>query len=239
MMKRLCFGKMLVFLLIACGKLGFAYTVDEIFHKFKAAYETSRSFSAEFEETTLQDGNKSIASGRLVFSKPNLLRKEYLSREDPTQTVQLIILDGDHSWSYTPMLNQVNKMRWNNPDRKELLPGIGATLEDVQENYDMSLVPDPTANKKGVYQIELTPKPHMLTQPVDETRPARETLEVWVQSSDWLPVQFGYRSEREDRSALSVTVSLKKIRRDEKVAPDAFKFVIPDDVEVIDLSSDE
>ena len=239
MMKRLCFVKMLMFLLISGGKLGFAYTVDEIFHRFKAAYETSKNVSAEFEETTLQDSNKSVASGKLVFSKPNLLRKEYLSREDPTQTIQLIILDGDHSWSYTPMLNQVNKMQWNNPDRKELLPGIGASLEDVQKNYAMSLVPDPTANKKGVYQIALTPRPHMLSHPADETRPPREILEVWVQSSDWLPVQFGYRSEREDGNSLSVTVALKKIRRDEHVTPDNFKFVIPDDVEVIDFSSDE
>ena len=238
-MKRLCFGKMLMFFLIAGGQWGFAYTVDEIFHKFKAAYETSKNFSAEFEETTLQDGNKRITSGRLVFSKPNLLRKEYLSRGDPSQIGQLIILDGDYSWTYTPMLNQVNKMRWNNPNRDELLPGIGASLEDVQKNYDMSLIPDPTANKKGVYQIELTPKPHMLSQSADEPIPPREILEVWVQSSDWLPVQFGYKSEKEDAIALSVTVSLKKIRRDEKIAPDTFKFVIPDDVEVIDLSSDE
>ena len=238
-MKRLCFGQLLTFFLIAGGQSGFAYTVDEIFHKFKAAYDTSKNFSAEFEETTLQDGNKSTASGKLLFSKPNLLRKEYLSRGDPSQTVQLIILDGDYSWSYTPMLNQVNKMRWNNPNRNELLPGIGASLEDVQENYHMHLVPDVIAKKKGVYQIELMPKPHLLSQPADETQHAREMLGVWVQSSDWLPVQFGYRSEREDGSTLSVTVSLKKIRRDEEIAPDTFKFVIPDDVEVIDLSSDE
>ena len=238
-MKLLWYGKLLTFFLIAGGQWGFAYTVDDIFHKFKAAFDTSKNFSADFEETTLQDGNKSIAGGKLAFSKPNLLRKEYLSREDASQTVQLIILDGDYSWSYTPMLNQVNKMRWNNSNRNELLPGIGASLEDVQENYDMRLVPDPIANKKGVYQIELTPKPHLLSQSADETRQTREILEVWVQSSDWLPVQFGYRSESEDGSTLSVTVSLTRIRRDEEIAADAFRFVIPDDVEVIDLSSDE
>ena len=238
-MKRLCFVKMLAIFFVAGVQWGFAFTVDEIFHKFKGAYETSKNFGADFEETTLQGGNKSVTNGKLLFSKPNLLRKEYLSRDDASQTVQLIILDGDYSWSYTPMLNQVNKMRWNNPDRNELLPGIGASLDDVQENYDMRLVPDLIANEKGVYQIELAPKPHMLSKSISEMRQPREILEVWVQSSDWLPVQFGYRSEREDGSTLSVTVSLKKIRRDEKIAPDAFKFVIPNDVEVIDLSSNE
>ena len=238
-MKRLCLRGILTFLLVIGAQWGFADTVDEIFHNFKVAYERSKNFSAEFEETTLQGGKKRIAKGRLVFSKPNLLRKEYFSRKDPTQIGQLIILDGGYSWSYTPMLNQVNKMRWNNSNRKELLPGAGASLEDVQKNYDMKLVPDPVANKKGVYRIELTPEPHMLPEPSGGTKPSREILEVWVQSGDWLPVQFGYRSESDDENDISVTVSLTKIQRDGELGPDTFKFVVPDGVEVIDLSSDQ
>ena len=237
-MKRLCLGYILTFLLVIGAEWGFSDTVDEVFQNFKRAYEKSKNFSAEFEETTLQEGNKSVAKGRLVFSKPNLLRKEYVGRKDPAQIVQLIILDGEYSWSYTPMLNQVNKMRWSNPNRKELLPGIGASLEDVQKNYDMKLISDPVANKKGVYRIELIPEPHIVPQPVDGTNPPREILEVWVQSGDWLPMQFGYKSESEDGNDISVIVSLTKIQRDGELAPDTFKFVIPDGVEVIDISSD-
>ena len=205
-------------------------TVDEIFQNFKVAYEKSENFSANFEETTLFANKKSVARGRFIFGKPNLLRKEYVDKKNAEKIVQLTILDGEYGWTYTPILNQVNKMKWSNPERRELLPGIGASLEDVQNNYNMALVPDEFANPKGVHQIELTPKPHMVTTN------AKETLQIWVKSDEWLPVQFGYKTEFEDGTRQSVIVTLTQIERDKELAPDLFKFVVPKDAEVIDLS---
>ena len=205
-------------------------TVDEIFHNFKTAYEKSENFSANFEETTLFADRKSVARGRFIFGKPNLLRKEYVDRNDVAKVVQLTVLDGEYGWTYTPLLNQVNKMKLNNPERRELFPGIGASLEDVQKNYDMALIPDEFANPKGVHQIELQPKHHMVRTN------AKESLQIWVQAGEWLPVQFGYKTEFEDGTRQSVIVTLTQIERDKKLAPDLFKFVVPEDAEVIDLS---
>ncbi len=205
-------------------------TVDEIFQNFKTAYEKSENFSANFEETTLFADRKSVARGRFIFGKPNLLRKEYVDRKDASKVVQLTVLDGEYGWTYTPILNQVNKMKWNNPERRELLPGIGASLEDVQKNYDMALIPDEFANPKGVHQIELQPKRHMVSTN------AKELLQIWVKSGEWLPVQFGYETEFEDGSRQSVIVTLTQIERDKELAPDLFRFVVPKDAEVIDLS---
>ena len=207
-------------------------TVDEIFQNFKTAYEKSNNFSANFEETTLFANKKSVARGRFIFGKPNLLRKEYVDRKDASKVVQLTVLDGKYGWTYTPILNQVNKMKWTNPERRELLPGIGASLEDVQKNYDMALIPDEFANPKGVHQIELSPKKHMVSTN------AKETLLIWVKSGEWLPVQFGYKTEFEDGTRQSVIVTLTQIERDKELAPDLFKFVVPKDAEVIDLSED-
>ena len=205
-------------------------TVDEIFQNFKTAYEKSENFSANFEETTLFANKKSVARGRFVFRKPNLLRKEYVDRKDVSKVVQLTVVDGEYGWTYTPILNQVNKMKWNNPERRELFPGIGASLEDVQKNYNMALIPDEYANPKGVHQIELQPKHHMVSTN------AKETLQIWVKSGEWLPVQFGYKTEFEDGSRQSVIVTLTQIERDKELAPGLFKFVVPKDAEVIDLS---
>ena len=205
-------------------------TVDEIFQNFKTAYEKSENFSANFEETTLFADKKSVARGRFIFGRPNLLRKEYVDRKDVSKVVQLTVLDGEYGWTYTPILNQVNKMKWNNPERRELLPGIGASLEDVQKNYNMALIPDEFANPKGVHQIELQPKLHMVSTN------AKESLQIWVKSGEWLPVQFGYKTEFEDGSRQSVIVTLTQIERDKELAPDLFKFVVPEDAEVIDLS---
>ena len=215
---------------VMCVGNASSQTVDEIFQNFKVAYEKSENFSANFEETTLFANTKSVARGRFVFGKPNLLRKEYVDRKDASKVVQLTVLDGEYGWTYTPLLNQVNKMKWTNPERRELLPGIGASLEDVQKNYDMALIPDEFANPKGVHQIELTPKAHMVNAN------AKETLQIWVKSGEWLPVQFGYKTEFEDGTRQSVIVALTQIERDKELAPDLFKFVVPKDAEVIDLS---
>ncbi|RKU05733.1 hypothetical protein C6502_22670 [Candidatus Poribacteria bacterium] len=235
-MKRFYFLYILTFLLIITVSNGTAETIEEVFQNFKAAYEKSKNFSADFEETTLQAGNRSIARGRLMFSQPNLLRKVYVSHRDPTQLAQLIVLDGEYSWSYTPLLSQVNKKRWGRADRKELLPGLGASLDEAAEKFNMELVPDEVANPKGIYRIKLVPKPQMPGSA--EANTPREIIEIWVKSDNWLPVQFGYQTEDDDIGSISVIVVLAKIQRDIEMDADLFKFVIPDGVEVIDFSAD-
>lgn len=217
----------------------YTYTVDEIFENFKTAYTKSKNFSAEFEETTLYKARERVTRGHFTFGKPNLLRKEYVSPKNPEQIVKVIVLDGSFAWSYVPIYNQVNKKKWDTSKRREILPGVGASLEDVSSNWKMELVPDEAANAKGVFQIRLTPKPHLLNRTVEETSDedqVKETLEIWVQEEDWLPVQFGYVMEFSDKSRRSVITTLSKIERDKELTSDVFKFKIPEDAEVIDFT---
>ena len=232
-MKRLY---ILTFLLAITVNNGTADTIENVFQNFKAAYEKSKNFSADFEETTLQAGNKSIARGRLTFSKPNLLRKEYVSHKNPTQLAQLIVLDGEYSWAYTPLLNQVNKMKWGRSNRKELWPGLGASLDEAAQKFNMELVPDEAANPKGIYRIKLTPKTQM--SPDVEANIPREIIEIWVKSDEWLPVQFGYQSESNQEGNISVIVAFTNIQRDLEMDTELFKFVIPDGAEIIDISAE-
>ena len=218
---------------------GHTYTVDEIFENFKSAYNKSKNFSAEFEETTLFKRRENVTRGHFTFGKPNLLRKEFVSPKDPNKIVKVIVLDGAYAWSYVPIYNQVNKQKWDTTKRREILPGVGASLEDVSVNWDMELVPDKAANAKGVFQIKLTPKEHLVKKNVKETstdETVKETLEIWVQEKDWLPVQFGYISQYEDGSRRSVITTLSKIKRDTELSSDVFKFIIPKDAEVIDFT---
>ena len=234
-MKRFYFFSVFVFLLTVAIHNGSADTVEQVFQNFKMAYEKSKNFRADFEETTLQSGNKSIARGRLMFNRPNLLRKEYVSHRDPTQLAQLVVLDGEYSWAYTPLLSQVNKMKWGRANRRELLPGLGASLDEAAEKFNMELVPDEVANPKGIYRIKLTPK--LQPSPDSASDIPREIIEIWVRSDEWLPVQFGYQSESDDEGSLSVIVAFANIERDVEMDTDLFKFVIPDGVEVIDISA--
>ena len=207
----------------------YSQNVDEIFQNFKQAYDKSDNFSANFEETTLLANTKSVARGRIVFRKPNLLRREYVGRKDASKVIQVTVFDGKYGWTYTPTLNQVNKMKLDNP-KGQLFPGIGASLDDFEAMYDMALVPDEFANPKGIHNIELTPKKGLANPAV------KEKFQIWVKSDGWLPVQVGHEIELEDGSRQSAIVKFSEIKRDKKLAPDLFKFVVPEDAEVINLS---
>ena len=215
-----------------------SYTSEEVFNQFKKAYEKSRNFAAEFEETTIRNTNKGVARGHISFSKPNLLRQEYVNQENPDDIVQLIVLDGEFSWAYTPFLNQVNRMKMGNPRQKELIPGIGISLEGTEKNYHVLLVLDEAAQKKDIYQLELKPKPHLVVKSEDGSS-VNETLEIWISAKDWLPVQFGYRSSNQQGDKMSVIVALKNIRRDRKISAKTFQFELPKNVELVDLTEEE
>ncbi|MCG9128593.1 outer membrane lipoprotein carrier protein LolA [Candidatus Poribacteria bacterium] len=217
----------------------YALTVEEIFANFQSAYKKSENFSATFEETTLYKDRKTVTYGRFVFSKPNLLRKEYISKNDNKKITKTIVIDGLYAWSHVPLLNQVNKMQWNDPSRRELLPGAGASLEDISKNYTMKLVPDEDVNPKGIYLIQLLPKrliPGENENLVVDTS-NKEVIEIWLKKSDWLPVQFGYINEFDDGSRRSVVFKMTNIERDKNLPTNIFKFEIPKNAEVIDLSN--
>ena len=225
--QKFLFAVSLLFLL--CVRSAYSQNVDEIFQNFKQAYDKSDNFSANFEETTLIAKTKSVARGRIVFRKPNLLRREYVGKKDAAKVLQVTVFDGEYGWTYTPTLNQVNKMKLDNP-KGQLFPGIGASLDDFEAMYDMALIPDEFANPKGIHNIELTPKKGLANPAV------KEKFQIWVKSDGWLPVQVGHEIEREDGSRQSAIVKFSEIKRDKELAPDLFKFVVPEDAEVINLN---
>lgn len=236
-MKRSYFSLVLLFLCFV--STGYSFTIEEVFKNFKTEYVKSKNFSADFEETTLYKTRKSVSFGRFTFAVPNLLHMDYVSPKDPKKIIKTIVLDGEFAWSYVPLLNEVNKQKLQNPDRREILPGTGATLEDLSKNWDMKLVPDEAANAKGVYQMQLTPKPKLINRTLKEpqaTEEVKESLEIWVKEGEWFPVQFGYVTVFKDGTRRSVIVALSNIKRDTELPADTFKLVYPKDAEVIDLT---
>ena len=198
-------------------------TVKQIYENFRKVYLSSKNFQADFEEVTYLGGRKSTAKGRLIFARPNLLRKEYFDPKDPSKLAQLIILDGKTAWSYTPWLGQVTKQEMRGG--KELLPGVGETFEKLLERYEVKLVPDEAANKKGVYKAEIRPKP--------ELGGSKEYLEVWIDGKLWVPVQIAYHNPENKTTTI---ITFKNIKIDQKLDPSTFKFTPPEGVEVITVN---
>lgn len=238
-MIRLYLNSLIILSSLLIVPYGYTLTVEEIFTNFQSAYKKSENYSATFEETTLYRNRKSVTYGRFVFAKPNLLRKEYVSKNDDKKITKTIVIDGLYAWSHVPLLNQVNKMRWNDPSRRELLPGAGASLEDISKKFTMKLVPDEDVNPIGIYLIQLIPKRLISEQNenIQQDSSNKEILEIWLKKDDWLPVQFGYINEFDDGSRRSVIFKMTNIERDKKLPADIFKFVTPKNAEVIDLSN--
>ena len=238
-MIRLYLNSLIILSYILIVPYGYTLTVEEIFTNFQSAYKKSENYSATFEETTLYRNRKSVTYGRFVFAKPNLLRKEYVSKSDDKKITKTIVIDGIYAWSHVPLLNQVNKMQWNDPSRRELLPGAGASLEDISKKFTMKLVPDEDVNPIGIYLIQLIPKRLISEQNenIQQVSSNKEILEIWLKKDDWLPVQFGYINEFDDGSRRSVIFKMTNIERDKKLPDDIFKFVTPKNAEVIDLSN--
>ena len=207
---------------------GSGITVEEIYKNFRAVYLKFKNFQADFEEITYLGGKKSQAKGRLIFAKPNLLRKEYFDPKDPKKLAQLIVLDGKTAWSYTPWLGQVTKQDMSGQEHKELLPGVGETFEKLLERYDVKLVEDKIANARGIYKVEVRAKAEL------GGSSGGEYLEIWIRGKDWIPVQIAYHSEGDKTVTI---ISFKNIKLDRKLAPNTFKFTAPEGVEVITISS--
>jgi len=222
-----------------------AITVEQILDNFKKTYEKSKNFSADFEETTYRDDTKSVAKGRLLFAKPNLLRKEYVAQNNPERIVQLIVIDGKFSWSYVQLLNQVTKLKLKD-ENQGLIPGVGKSLDKLKDIYDMKIVQDEVAESKDVYHIELLPKSSALSNNVKgkaqsdsgKENELSEKFEVWIRTKDWVPVQFSYKSESEIAGDMTIVISFRKIKINQDLPKSTFVFEPPEDAEVVDISDE-
>lgn len=232
-----CLSIFSIFFLIIANQLSAqmsAMTAEEVFKQFQAKYQKSRNFCADFEEISFMSSQKSITKGKLVFQKPNMLRKEYKDPNDASKISQLILSNGKIIWSYTPWLSQATRQELKNPEaHREFLPGIGSSLEKLKDHYDLSLFEDPVAKKKGVYVLQLTPKKGIKgIKRIND--PTFDAIQAWIRPSDWLPLQFSYEDKKSNMT-LIISFNEKTIRVDEKLNNSIFEFQPPKGTEIIDV----
>jgi chaperone LolA len=207
-----------------------AITVEEIVASFKKKYKETNNFSADFEQTTFVAGQKRVARGKLNFQKPNLLRQRYADPNNPENMTQLIVSDGETVWAYTPLINQVTKQELaQDESRLELLPGFGQSLENVYKNYSLSLAEDKLAEKQGIRVVELTP-----INSDESVDSVFDVLQIWIREKDSTPVQFMYK---DGKNQITLVMSFKNVKTNEKLDDSTFKFEVPKGVQVITIPS--
>jgi len=99
------------------------------------------------------------------------------------------------------------------------------TGENVEKNYSITLVEDKLAEKRGVHVVELVPKNG--DQLPD---PTFDVLQVWIRDEDSVPVQFMYRSKKNE---MTFILSFKNVKVNEDLDESIFKFEVPKGVQVI------
>lgn len=216
-----------LFALLLTTRAAAELTALEVFAHVQETYAGMEAMSARFEEETIMDGQHRVAQGRLQFKKPGLLRQEYFEKDEPDLLSQLIVLDGQMSWAFTPWLNQVTRKEMSTERAQEILPGAGANFEKIPDNFDLALKVDEVADGKDIYLLEMRPKPDT------DGKPADELLEIWIRASDWAPLQFAYSHIP---NHMTTVIRLNEVDFDAKPAPTTFTFTPPIGVEVITIT---
>lgn len=203
-----------------------ARDVNTIIQNFRKEFKNTKTFTANFEQTTIVAGKKRIANGKIFFQKPNLLRQEFYDPSDPNSMTQLIVSDGKSIMSYTPSISQVTKQELSGKS-SELFPGFGQSLEDLEKNYDISMLEDELAKKKGFCLLELKPKTDISGSGIKF-----DIMQVWINETDYIPIQFMYKDIANETTFI---MTFKDVKLNEKIDSSLFKFKVPNNVQVITI----
>ena len=157
------------------------WTLESVLNQVDAEARSFHSLSADVERTkvTVVVNDRSTESGTISVEGEKM-RLE-LKSPDP----RTILRSGDNLYVYNPGLKRVeeyNLGKHRNLVDQLLLLGFGTSGHQLQKNYLVTLLDETTLDNKKVVQLELTPKSK-------EVRDQISKIHVWLDETNWLPVQ--------------------------------------------------
>jgi len=141
-----------------------------------------RSLTADLENTKYTNVVKdtSVEKGHIYVRKDSKMRIE-ITEPDP----RTILRAGDSLFVYTPKIKRVEEFDLGKNramvDQYVLL-GFGTRSEALKRSYDVKLTGEEQLDGKKTYLLELTPKS-------DDVKHQITKIQMWIDSSSWLPVQ--------------------------------------------------
>ena len=184
---RATFG-LLAFILIgrgiggaAAGQNHTSVSTQSVIKQLDDAARDFHSLSADFERTkvTVVVNDKSTETGRILVHGDKML----LEMKDPDP--RTILRTGDNLFVYTPGLKRVEE--YNLGKNRSLADqflqlGFGTQGKDLQKNYLLTVLGEPTLDDKKSVEIELTPKSQ-------QVRNQFSKIQIWFDATTWLPIQ--------------------------------------------------
>ncbi len=183
------------------------------------AYRSLSALRADFDQSIENQmiGN-SDSKGVLLQSGPARLSMRFT---DPPG--EAIVIDGRYVWVYTPSTTPGQVLRLPVPSGGPVYGYnlLAWLLDRPTERYSSTYVRADQLDNRSMDVVEMVPT-------VPDMPFSRAT--VWIDRSDGLP----RRMEIEELSGQRRTLTLHNLRVNQPVAGNAFNFVVPDGVRVVD-----
>lgn len=188
----------------------FAQDSQEIIKKVQSTYENITDAKAVFSQTLKGSGGRaSSSSGTIYIKKNNKYRIETGG--------QIIITDGQTSWSYSPRKKQVIIDNYKE-DGNTFSPN--KFLFNYPENFYSDLEGEDNVGGVSCYVIKLSPR----------SGGSVKSAKIWIDKNEYLIRKINVVTTESTN-----TYSLKDISLDAGVSSSKFSFSPPAGVEIIDL----
>jgi outer membrane lipoprotein-sorting protein len=157
-------------------------TLESVLSRMDRAAADFRSLTADIEHIKYTDVVKdtSTETGQIFVRRDQKMRIDF-TKPDP----RVILRTGDSLFVYTPKINRVEE--YNLGKNRSLvdqyvLLGFGTKSQNMQRSYDMTLTGEEEIEQRKAFLLELTPKS-------EDVRKQITKIQVWIDSSSWLPIQ--------------------------------------------------
>lgn len=172
-----------------------------------------RSLSADIERLKYTEVVKdtSTESGQIFVRRDQKLRIDF-TRPD----ARTILRTGDSLFIYNPKINRVEEYNLGKNRAlvdQYMLLGFGTKSQNMQKSYDLKLNGDEEIDHHKTYVLEMTPKS-------EEMRSQITKIQMWIDSSSWLPIQQKFF---ESGSGDYLLVKYTKMMKNLKIGDSRFK----------------
>ncbi len=158
------------------------WTTESVLNRMDKSASDFRSLTADIEHIKYTDVVKdtSTETGQIFVRRDQKMRIDF-TKPDP----RVILRTGDSLFVYTPKINRVEE--YNLGKNRSLvdqyvLLGFGTKSQNMQKSYDVALTGEEEMEQHKTFLLALTPRS-------EDVRKQITKIQMWIDSSSWLPVQ--------------------------------------------------
>ncbi len=158
------------------------WTTESVLQMMDKSASDFRSLTADIEHIKYTEVVKDTSTeiGQIFVRRDQKMRIEF-TKPDP----RVILRSGDSLFVFTPKINRVEEYNLGKNralvDQYVLL-GFGTKSQNMEKSYDIALSGEEEIDQHKAFVLTLTPKS-------EDVRKQITKIQIWLDSSSWLPIQ--------------------------------------------------